>query len=251
MSEVNKVVYGDKTLIDLTSDTVNENAVLEGHSFHSSDGTLKEGKVVTAEVVDNLTSTSKQDALSANQGRVLNEEYNSIKNKVVKYYDNPQDYYDLSEAEREAMDELVILNDDGDPLDASLIAYKDSTLEAGLTNIEEQISTLNSSLDSMGTVSYISFEDNSATFELKQPNKFLRYTAILALCNQDTSFLGLYVIGVNNEKVTFSPVAARIDSVDASKVNITRSGNLVTIEFPSVGSIWSRGVLVVPKMPDL
>lgn len=45
----NKVVYGDETLIDLTSDTVTEDDVLDGVTFHSADGTVKTGKVVTTE----------------------------------------------------------------------------------------------------------------------------------------------------------------------------------------------------------
>lgn len=35
---VNKVVYGNTTLIDLTSDTVTEEKVLSGYSFHKADG---------------------------------------------------------------------------------------------------------------------------------------------------------------------------------------------------------------------
>ena len=40
---VNKVVYGNTTLIDLTSDTVTEEKVLSGYSFHKADGSTVTG----------------------------------------------------------------------------------------------------------------------------------------------------------------------------------------------------------------
>lgn len=41
---VNKIVYGSKTLIDLTSDTVTEDCLINGHTAHKSDGTIISGK---------------------------------------------------------------------------------------------------------------------------------------------------------------------------------------------------------------
>lgn len=134
MSKVSKVVYGNDTLIDLTSDTVNANNLLVGATAHGSDGELVNGSVVTTNdynaltnkpvinnvtlqgtltltqlgicytgtqaqytqdasnipvgcivnitddynipsisVIDNLTSTSTTDALSANMGKYLND----------------------------------------------------------------------------------------------------------------------------------------------------------------------------------
>lgn len=40
---VNKVVYGNTTLIDLTSDTATEEKVLSGYSFHKADGSTVTG----------------------------------------------------------------------------------------------------------------------------------------------------------------------------------------------------------------
>lgn len=73
MSEVNKVEYGNTILIDLTSDTANASNVLAGVTGHSADGSSFTGTLITHDVIDNLTSTSADDALSANQGRVLKE----------------------------------------------------------------------------------------------------------------------------------------------------------------------------------
>ena len=42
---VSKVVLGNKTLIDLTSDTVSENTLLKGATAHAANGEIIEGKV--------------------------------------------------------------------------------------------------------------------------------------------------------------------------------------------------------------
>lgn len=36
----NKVVYGNKTLIDLTGDTVTEDTLISGYTAHKADGTI-------------------------------------------------------------------------------------------------------------------------------------------------------------------------------------------------------------------
>ena len=56
---VNKVVYGDDTLIDLTEDTVTPEDVLNGVSFHSADGEQKTGSVVVAPLSDTEVSQNK------------------------------------------------------------------------------------------------------------------------------------------------------------------------------------------------
>ena len=40
---VNKVIFGDKVLIDLTGDTVTELSLMRGHTAHTSDGTIITG----------------------------------------------------------------------------------------------------------------------------------------------------------------------------------------------------------------
>lgn len=41
----NKVIYGNTTLIDLTSDTATESDVLSGKTFHSTDGVARSGSM--------------------------------------------------------------------------------------------------------------------------------------------------------------------------------------------------------------
>lgn len=78
MSDISKVVYGNEVLIDLTQDTVNANNMLLGTTAHGANGEPIVGSLITHDVIDNLTSTSTEDALSANQGRVLKEMIDSI-----------------------------------------------------------------------------------------------------------------------------------------------------------------------------
>lgn len=44
MANINKVIYGGETLIDLTSDTVSKERVLAGDTFHGADGVIYEGE---------------------------------------------------------------------------------------------------------------------------------------------------------------------------------------------------------------
>lgn len=60
---INKVVYGSRTLIDLTGDTAVENKVLSGYTFHKADGTIVTGSCTF--------DANTQDA-TATVGEVLN-----------------------------------------------------------------------------------------------------------------------------------------------------------------------------------
>ena len=54
MGEINKVVFGDRTLIDLTADTVTEDTLLSGYTAHRRDGEVIEGNVQVPEVLNDL-----------------------------------------------------------------------------------------------------------------------------------------------------------------------------------------------------
>ena len=69
---VNKVVYGNNTVMDLTEDTVTPNDVLRGVTFHDKSGASQTGNLVTHNVIDNLNSDSSEDALSARMGKKVN-----------------------------------------------------------------------------------------------------------------------------------------------------------------------------------
>lgn len=90
---INKVILGEKTLMDISEDTVSEDNLLEGATAHAADGTQITGKVVVAEIVDNLEDQSPDKALSANQGKVLKDYI--YKHPYVSYDNkNPIEYDD-------------------------------------------------------------------------------------------------------------------------------------------------------------
>jgi len=71
---VNKVQTADGSVImDISSDTATPSDVLNGVTFHDRSGTPQTGSLITHNVYDGLDSTSTSDALSANQGKVLND----------------------------------------------------------------------------------------------------------------------------------------------------------------------------------
>lgn len=49
--QVNKVIYGDRVLLDLTNDTVTESSVLKGVTFHKADGSLAVGTLEIQEEI--------------------------------------------------------------------------------------------------------------------------------------------------------------------------------------------------------
>lgn len=61
---VNKVIYGDRTLVDLTQDSVNEDNLLEGETAHDASGnpvtgTAKQGHIVQNDNGTDMTQRSK------------------------------------------------------------------------------------------------------------------------------------------------------------------------------------------------
>lgn len=57
---VSKVEFGNESLIDLTSDTVNESNLLSGYTAHGADGELVEGGVIVTEIT-NITYEQYQE----------------------------------------------------------------------------------------------------------------------------------------------------------------------------------------------
>ena len=56
---VNKVVYGGQTVIDLTADTVTENTLLDGYVAHNKAGARIVGNAMQSPVTVNNGSVSK------------------------------------------------------------------------------------------------------------------------------------------------------------------------------------------------
>ena len=80
----NEVIFNGRTLMSLKEDTITPNKVLAGETFHDRSGAPQTGSLITHNVYDGLDSASTSDALSANQGRVLNEKYNTLNSNMPK-----------------------------------------------------------------------------------------------------------------------------------------------------------------------
>ena len=68
---INKVVYGNSTLIDLTSDTVEEGALLSGYTAHDRSGSAISGTVGTMTQEEATAGTSTTGKLIS--AKVLND----------------------------------------------------------------------------------------------------------------------------------------------------------------------------------
>ena len=153
---INKVILGEKTLMDISEDTVSEDNLLEGATAHAADGTQITGKVVVAEIVDNLEDQSPDKALSANQGKVLKDYI--YKHPYVSYDNkNPTEYDDqvLITKEQPLQNLLSYLTTAVKNIrylfkmigSTDISAIGDGTLTGGL-------STLNSNLDNVENICY-------------------------------------------------------------------------------------------------
>ena len=78
----NEVIFNGQTLMSLKEDTVTPDKVLAGETFHDRSGAPQTGNLITHDVYDGLDSTSTSDALSANQGRQLNESLTALASKL-------------------------------------------------------------------------------------------------------------------------------------------------------------------------
>lgn len=82
----NEVIFNGQTLMSLKEDTVTPDKVLAGETFHDRSGAPQTGNLITHNVYDGLDSTSTSDALSANQGRVLNEKYDALNSNFANMF---------------------------------------------------------------------------------------------------------------------------------------------------------------------
>lgn len=62
-----KIIYNGNTLIDLTSDTVTANTLLNGYTAHKKDGTKVTGTVITQ---DYLTGTDEPNLSLGKNGDI-------------------------------------------------------------------------------------------------------------------------------------------------------------------------------------
>lgn len=137
------------------------------------------------------------------------------------------------------------------PAFAQMITSKDdllATKAAGYVPdakaVADAVSEVNGKLVSLDNVAsmVINTDNNSATFKLKlaPSGTYIRYTALLVLCNQHAGFVGAYVIGVND-------VGENIHKIAGENATISRNGDNVIVVFGE-NSIWSTGLLIAPRI---
>ena len=78
----NKVVFGNKVLIDLTGDTVTEEALLKGYTAHKADGTIITGTAFAGypNIEDSSGNPIKDSSGKIIQGQTI---YRKARNSVL------------------------------------------------------------------------------------------------------------------------------------------------------------------------
>lgn len=76
-ANVNKVVLGSSTLIDLTADTITAENVIEGYTFHAADGSTSEGSLthLTNAEIDEITGNSGSSVVVEGLSVIANGTY--------------------------------------------------------------------------------------------------------------------------------------------------------------------------------
>lgn len=154
------------------------------------------------------------------------------------------EYDALSDEEKTDNNMRAILDANPDVVDAKNVNFDNTNTNLIATNTQSAITELNGKLVSLDNVAsmVINTDNNSATFKLKlaPSGTYIRYTALLVLCNQHAGFVGAYVIGVND-------VGENIHKIAGENATISRNGDNVIVVFGE-NSIWSTGLLIAPRI---
>lgn len=128
----NKVIYGGRTLIDLTADTVTEDSLLEGYTAHKADGSVITGKFKggsETEEIDRILTSGLTDGYKyfLDDGTIIsNDSVNGL--KLTKTFSN--DFKTCT---------AVLTNEDNTELGRKLVKTFNATLKtcvSVLTDVE-------------------------------------------------------------------------------------------------------------------
>jgi hypothetical protein len=141
---VNKVVFGNDTLLDLTEDSVTENTLLEGETAHSASGapvtgTAKQGHIIWNAIKTALTQRTKLWFADAKVTDDSTEQATKV--EVVQLIDDEDELDDAPDGVYQGD------YDDApeDVLDASMVAYKDGSVEDALDELTDKVVYVNDS----------------------------------------------------------------------------------------------------------
>lgn len=207
-ANVNKVVYGNDTIIDLTSDTITPSDVLNSKSFHDASGTLRTGSADISGKADKVSgATSGNLAGLDSNGNLTDSGY------------APSNFYQVSDSA-----ETGIVDDDYFPFyDTSASGHKKSTwsnikavLKAYFDNIYATVSKTLASLDDTSISSPVSGQilEYDGTNWVNGDNiaDFARYGGSKTFAQLDSSLL----VAANVDKFFLITDGGTIASADAS-----------------------------------
>lgn len=123
----NKVIYGGRTLIDLTADTVTEDSLLEGYTAHKADGSVITGKFKggsETEEIDRILTSGLTDGYKyfLDDGTIIsNDNVNGL--KLTKTFSN--DFKTCT---------TVLTNEDNTELGRTVKTYSDDCLVVTTTD---------------------------------------------------------------------------------------------------------------------
>lgn len=80
---INKVIFGNQTLMDTTEVTVTPNTMIRGTTALAANGETITGTLDTAPLYNDLDKTSEGYALDARQGKVLNDKITELGDPVT------------------------------------------------------------------------------------------------------------------------------------------------------------------------
>lgn len=125
---INKVVYGNDTLVDLTEDSVTANTLLEGETAHNAAGEQITGTAKQGHVVKNPSGTAmaQRANLQFVDAKVGDDSTNGATKVEVVREVTDQQWEDATE------DGLYATDDDDPVFSADMISYGDGTVEEAL-----------------------------------------------------------------------------------------------------------------------
>jgi hypothetical protein len=215
---VNKVVFGNDTLVDLTEDSVTANTLLEGETAHSASGepitgTAKQGHIIWNAIKTALTQRTKLWFADAKVTDDSTEQATKV--EVVQLIDD--------ESELTNAPDGVYQGDYDDApegvLDASMVAYNDGSVKDAL-DVKQVSKTYDVSSSTFSTLSYFG---NTAYLGSVVPETSL-YGKVSSFSARTTSQYPCVCSMMSNGNINF------ISSVNADvQVRIVYDGRLTTV----------------------
>lgn len=145
---VNKVIYGNDTLIDLTGDSVSPQTLLVGQTAHDRSGSQIVGVATQGHTIIDA-SGSPVNAESGLQFATMQVTDDSTNGKTVVRHivDVTQAQYDALPSSKNSDNIIYHITDaNANPLNASSVTYSNTTSGMSATNVQSAVDEVNSDL---------------------------------------------------------------------------------------------------------